>query len=333
MVTYVLGAGASCHAGYPLTDELGNHLCDWVRQNWKDNLFWKGYIEALQQHYGGLANLEVILTELYEHPAGSRAAALTKFCRGQTIGALKVAIPEFFNGVRQNTIVGPDLYKKLAQDHVRKGDAILTFNYDLAAEHALRAEELWQIGDGYGFSLGAGITPASDVKMLKLHGSTNWLGILFNGAMGMSQASSVYGLRPTLFRQSDFKYLGYQNHICDLQWKGTTGGDPALILPTLHKNFFHQTLFGREWQPFWDDVWGQAEQALQASSKVVIIGYSMPAADERARGLLLKHSNSTSDILIFSGSRTGSICEEFRQCGFQTVKSSGKGRFEDFLSS
>ena len=99
MVTYVLGAGASCHRGYPLTAELGNRLHEWVRQNWTDNIPWKGYIEALHTHYGGLANLESVLTELYERQPGSRAAALGETCCGQTIGALKVAIPEFFNSI------------------------------------------------------------------------------------------------------------------------------------------------------------------------------------------------------------------------------------------
>jgi hypothetical protein len=64
----------------------------------------------------------------------------------------------------------------------------------------------------------------------------------------------------------------------------------------------------------------------------VIIDYSMPKADERARELLLKHSNSDAEILVFSGSRTGPICEDFRKNGFQTVNSFGDGYFEDYLN-
>jgi hypothetical protein len=63
----------------------------------------------------------------------------------------------------------------------------------------------------------------------------------------------------------------------------------------------------------------------------VIIGYSMPNADERARELLLRHSNPNAEILVFSGSRTGAICEDFRKIGFQTVNSFGDGYFEDYL--
>jgi hypothetical protein len=336
MVTYVLGAGASYHAGYPVTSELGERLHEWVCQNWTDGIprIRRGDIEMLREHYGALTDLERVLTELDERPAGSRAAALSKMCCGNTLGRLRVAIPEFFNSLRQRALTGPDLYRSLARNQARDGDAILTFNYDLAVERSLRTEGLWEIGDGYGFPLGIGITPTSKVKVLKLHGSTNWVGKLFDGNMGFSQASSVYGSRPTLFCESDFSYLGYSNEVRDPHCKGIswTGGDPALVLPTLHKNFFQQTSFDREWEPFWNHIWGQAAHALHSSEKIVIIGYSMPAADERARELLLEHSNSNAEILGFSGSRTDSICEEFRKRGFQTVKSFGKGRFEDFLS-
>ncbi len=154
MVTYVLGAGASHHAGYPLTTNLGNCLTEWVCQNWTDDFFWKNYIVTLHESYGGLANLEVALTELYEKPAGSRAESLGKFFCGHAIGALGVAIPEFFNSLRRNPVAGLDLYEKLASEQVRNGDTIITLNYDLALERALKKERLWEIGDGYGFSLG-----------------------------------------------------------------------------------------------------------------------------------------------------------------------------------
>ncbi len=331
MIAFVLGAGASLHAGYPLTAHLGNYLHDWARQN--DAFMWRGYLEELFEQYGGLADLERILTELHERPAGSPAAASSKMHCGNTIGGLKVAIPEFFHSVRGNSIPGRDLYRELARSKIHYGDAILTFNYDLACERALRTEGTWEIGDGYGFSLGVGITPPSKTKVLKLHGSTNWLGILFDGNMGFSQASNVYGPRPCLFGERDFTYLGYSKDVRDPLCMGITrtGADPALILPTLHKNFFHQTSFGREWEPFWNYIWEQAQQSLRFAEKIVIIGYSMPEADERARDLLLKHLNPDAEILVFSGSRTGGICEDFRKSGFQTVNSFGSGYFEDYL--
>ena len=97
MVTYVFGAGASLHAGDPLTAHLGNDLQRWARQN---NFVWRGHIDELHELYDGLADLEKILTELNERPADSRAATLTQTHCGSIIGALRVAIQEFFNQVR-----------------------------------------------------------------------------------------------------------------------------------------------------------------------------------------------------------------------------------------
>jgi hypothetical protein len=332
MATFVFGAGASLHAGYPLTVGLGDHLLDWARQN--DAFMWRGYLEELSERYGGLADLERILTELHERPAGSTAAEFSRERCGNTIMGIKVAIPEFFNSVRGNSIPGRDLYGEFARRKIRDGDTTLTFNYDLACERALRTEGAWEIGDGYGFSLGAGITPSAKTRVLKLHGSTNWLGILFDGNMGFSQVSNVYGPRPCLFGERDFTYLGYSKDVSDPLRKGVTrtGADPALILPTLHKNFFHQTSFGLEWEPFWNYIWEQAQQSLRSAERILVIGYSMPEADERARGLLLKQSNPDAEILVFSGSRTESICEDFVRNGFRNVSSFGNGYFEDYLN-
>jgi hypothetical protein len=184
MVTYVFGAGASLYAGYPLTANIGGDLHRWGRQT---DFLRRFEIDQLLDLYGGLTDLEKILTEIYDRPVGSQAATLSQTHCGSLIAALTVAIPEFFDWVRQKPIAGPDSYQELARRKIRSGDAILTFNYDLACERALKAEGLWEIGDGYGFSLGYGITPPSKVKVLKLHGSTNWLGIMFGGNTGFSQ--------------------------------------------------------------------------------------------------------------------------------------------------
>lgn len=335
MNTYVLGAGASYHAGYPLANQLGERLRGWVAQNWTDGplALRRGNIDELYSIYGGLSDVERVLTELDECPANSRAAALGKTACAITLSTLRVAIPEFFNSVQQTQIVGRDLYGSLVQHHIREGDAIVTFNYDLAVERALRIAGLWEIGDGYGFALGDGITPSSKVKVLKLHGSTSWLGLIFGGSLGFSQVSSALGARPVLLRASDFNYLGYSNLVRDPLGVGIsrTGGEPALILPTLHKNFFYQTSFGHEWEPFWNNIWGQAEEALQLSKRIVIIGYSMPEADERARQLLLRRSNPNAEIIVLSESRTNAICEQFRSAGFTHIRTSEGRRFEDFL--
>jgi hypothetical protein len=330
MVTYILGAGASRHAGYPLTCELGGLLRDWAVRTESS---WSGFIQEAFELYGGLENLEEVLTDLHERPKGSRAAKLSKMHCGNMIGAFNVAIPELFHDLRHNTSLARDLYYALAQERIKPEDTVVTFNYDLACERALHRAGLWEVSDGYGFDLGVEWIPSSKVRVLKLHGSTNWLGILFGGNMGFSQASSVYDHRPAVFGKREFAFLGYAEDMRDplTAHITRTGVNPALILPTLHKNFFHQTTFGHEWEPFWDEIWRQAGESLRISKKVVIIGYSMPIADERARNLILKCTNPKAEVLVFSGSASGSICQAFQRCGFKTAVSAGTGYFEDFL--
>lgn len=330
MVKYILGAGASRHAGYPLTNELGGFLRDWAI---KTESPWGGFIQEAFELYGGLENLETVLTDLHERADGSPAATLSRVHCGHMIGAFSVAIPELFHHLRQNTSSARDPYGALARERVQQGDSVVTFNYDMACERALRNAGLWEVSDGYGFDLGLESISRSKVKLLKLHGSTNWMGILFRGTTGFSQASSVYDQRPAIFGNRDFTFLGYDEDIRDPLTTNITrpGANPALILPTPHKNFFHQTTFGREWEPFWDDIWGQAAGALCACETIVVIGYSMPVADERARDLILNRANRNAMVLVFSGSHSDSICRAFRDCGYPNVTSARSGYFEDFL--
>jgi hypothetical protein len=104
-------------------------------------------------------------------------------------------------------------------------------------------------------------------------------------------------------------------------------------MPTLHKRFFVKTTFGREWEPFWEQIWGLAEQALQSSDKIVLIGYSMPTADEAARTVLFNTPNKDATITICSGSRSADIRDELASHGFKRLETFRNGLFEEFLAS
>src|SRR6266446_643800 len=210
MTTYVLGAGASFHAGYPLASNLGEAVRDWIyrTKSVKDDS--RIHIDQLIELYGGVGNTEEILTDLDECLPGSRASTLPTHIRPYLLASFRESIREFFNDLRQRPA---QLYKQLAHERVHPGDVIITFNYDLACERELRQAALWEIGDGYGFSLGLDAFPPSPVKILKLHGSTNWMGLLFGGRTGFAQVSSALGLRPSLFCRPDFDFLGYSNEV------------------------------------------------------------------------------------------------------------------------
>jgi hypothetical protein len=327
MTTYVLGAGASFHAGYPLARDLGNCLYAWVKAKVPSDDFWRGCIEELHEAYGGLGDIESILTELDECPEGSPAEELGS--RGNIRGAIRFLIPAMFKSVREKEAV---LYERLVAEHVQAGDVFLTFNYDLALERELRNRSLWEINDGYGFSLGLE-APRSGVKILKLHGSANWWGPLFGGMTGFFQVgSSVFPERPALMDPSDFSFLQFSGMRDPASPRiGRGGAVPAIVMPTHRKQFFEATSFGHEWEPFWRELWGQAEEVLAASEKLVVIGYSMPQADEAARALLLDHLAKKAQISLWCGQSNKEIAEDFRERGFTVSPMRGAGRFEDFL--
>ena len=189
MRVFVLGAGASIHAGYPLAAALGNCLDTWVNTLPPDHQY-RFRLQQVCDLYGGLGNFETILADLMTAAPGSKAASLG-IDRGYLLSDLKEALRDYFDAVRSAPAL---LYDRLAS-FLKPGDFIITFNYDLGVERALHSAGLWDIKTGYGFSVvdeGA----ASPVEVLKLHGSTNWRALLFEGRTGFfaGNGTSLLGL-------------------------------------------------------------------------------------------------------------------------------------------
>lgn len=105
-----------------------------------------------------------------------------------------------------------------------------------------------------------------------------------------------------------------------------------MIMPALPKTFYFATTFGEEWKEFWDGLWLRAARAIRNADELVIIGYSLPAADERARGLLLDTENKAVRLSIACGNATASLELEFRDHGFTNVHGDSY-TFDDFLKS
>jgi len=330
MTVYVLGAGASAHAGYPLARHLGSALASWVEETTDGH----GYRDTIAQlkAYFTLDNFEAVMTDLVTCRPCLPASKLPADVRPTLLAAIQKAIRDYFNTIRQQTA---SLYDELARKHIRKGDLVITYNYDMAAERSLRSAGLWAITDGYGFRIGDS-TESSAVTILKLHGSTNWRGLLFRGSTtGFRKAHDSLGSRPVLYFRSDLDYLGYgEFNDPDCAHLRTAGTISAMVMPALPKRFYHETSsFGREWEPFWDDLWQRAEAALQKADKLVIIGYRLPDADERARELLLRQAAKNINLTICCGDATASIERQFREQGFSRIGHAPDPTFEGWLAS
>jgi hypothetical protein len=322
MRTFVLGAGASLHVGYPLIKDLGRKLVEFIAHNPgpRNYLFWPDPDEL--KNYGPLGDIEEIVTNLErsEKP-------------GYKLAGLREAVCFFFDSIRANSA---PRYRELAREVIREGNIVITFNYDVSLERELRHAGKWEVGDGYGFKIGIPGMQNSATTLLKLHGSTNWINCLSGGMRGgkFSQGFgwNSMGFRPAVLPQ-EFEFLGYQG-VTDPEYRdGGVDRSGSMILPSRNKRFYVPTSINpRELEDFWSALWEQAANALKNADEIAIIGYSLPQADMEARRLLLEGSNKESLITICCGQDTDRVASEFVQSGFSRVNTDSE-RFEDWLAT
>ncbi|MDR3742284.1 MAG: hypothetical protein P4L40_24975 [Terracidiphilus sp.] len=328
MKVFVLGAGASVHANYPLATALGTGLAGWIEKQPKEHRY-RACLSRIIDAYRTLDDFEAILTDLMMCQPNSVAAGFSSGELPNLRNDLEEAIREYFDSIR---MAPTPLYAQLART-LSPGDVVITFNYDLGVERALAAAQLWDISDGYGFQIGNS-QYLSSVALLKLHGSTNWRALLFGGRTGCFVGGmDSLGSRPALFFRSDCEYLGFPDFVDpNCARLSTAASSTAMIMPALPKRFYFETTYGQEWSSFWDGLWNSAAEAISEADHIVVIGYSLPSADERARELLLGASNKSVPVTICCGDGTRRLEQEFRDHNFSRIDSTAT-RFEDFLAS
>jgi hypothetical protein len=168
---------------------------------------------------------------------------------------------------------GPPCLKhsKLA-DSLERGDAVISFNYDILMDNALRNSNMLT-DSGYLFPLqkvsdnGHWRRPeetTSDVTLLKLHGSMNWLHcincnsylLMRSGKIG-SWDASLPKLCPNCQEPASFERV--------------------IIPPVLTKDYSSQPI---------DYLWRQAGKCVSRARDIVILGYSLPPTDFATEALL-----------------------------------------------
>jgi ribA/ribD-fused uncharacterized protein len=329
---FVLGAGASIHAGYPLASKMGGDLLEFMlNYKFEDDRF-RSSAQNLTDIFGKTPNIEDLISEL-ETKINSLRNAKTDDDRMMRIilvdarSHVQQMLREWFRVVHSSPA---RLYAQFAERIVKSGDTVITFNYDDSLDRELRRSGKWDLSTGYGFPFGKTEIPSA-VPLLKLHGSINWLvslgGGVTNGPIFVGPAGFMGG-RPVI-HTVDAEYLGYEN------FSGNTypGGGSTLnmVLPGRNKQFYFDTSLGVEFKTFWDDLWSQGAHALKAANRLVICGYSMPKADGRARNLLFKHTNVETLVTVLSGADSERIANEFRDAGYENIEVLGRGYFEDLI--
>src|SRR5882724_13504896 len=168
---YVLGAGASFHAGYPLCSQLWSEMVSWVNEGQEENSEFRNALDLVARLNGPVGDVEAMFTDLDLHEGGFKA--LAKFEGDRLRVTVRACLRAYFKSVRST----PSLYAVFA-DRLLTGDAVITFNYDVSLENALAARQRFRVVDGYGFEANWD-EPESPVMILKLHGSMNWIGSIF----------------------------------------------------------------------------------------------------------------------------------------------------------
>ncbi len=322
MTTYVLGAGASAHAGYPLASQLWRRLVSWVISNKTE---FKTTVDTIVSLGGPVADVEAVLTDL-DRGRGA-FASLDTDARAEITGGFRGAVAAYFTHIRE-TGCGASLYAAFAE-LLPRGDVTITFNYDVALEGELVKKHKFGVRDGYGFEV-KWSEEASQSKVLNLHGSVNWIPLVWNGAKGPTVAPTNFGDCPFV-DNNDEALPGYRKRVLAEDFRGgqVGPGSTTLVLPTHEKRYSVSTSEGEEWVKFYDSLFEKAAGALCQADRIVLIGYSMPMADRRARSILLWHMNKSAEIVLCCGSSNSSLAREFENHGFWRVTEGG--RFEDYL--
>lgn len=153
----------------------------------------------------------------------------------------------------------------LPENRTHRTDTVITFNYDLVLDHALRRAG---VAIKYHLPPQYVSVPAANVdggiSLLKLHGSTNW-GVCSKCKKHIVVSVDKASSSAAIFRNTECKECRAKAF------------QPMLVPPSWDKTEYRDLI-----QP----VWKQAVTELQHATRICIIGYSLPESDAYFKYLL-----------------------------------------------
>jgi len=340
MTTYVLGAGASHDAGYPLAKTMASELFGWMKHTMHpSDSYAARYPDTarfFEESFGPIQNVEDLMTDIQglikRYESGTREQRAKRTVVANEYGVLQTAVRAWFAEIQQRAASSSIAYQSFARDIVARGDCVITFNYDVSLERELKLAGKFEVGDGYGFPIET-LPAKSATKVLKLHGSTNWLALLFGGrTSGFFQFEPGRTLesRPVIAK-NELSYLGYSDAI-DPRFAGGGAALPVMIFPARTKEFYFAPNTGIEYVEFWDGLWRRADAALRSSARVVMCGYSLNSIDKRACELLLNAPRKSCDVIVASGSDTAQVVKKYRDAGYGGAVAADEVLFQKWVA-
>ena len=232
MTTYVLGAGASLDAGYPL-------LFEWMKSARhdpdSDAANYPVTANSLEGSFGAVENVEELLTAIQklieEYEQGTREQREKRAVVANQYGVFKNAVRAWFSEIQNGVALKSSTYRDFARNLVVPGDCIITFNYDVSLDRELKRAGKFEMGDGYGFLM-ENLPRESATKVLKLHGSTSWLALLFGetrSGFSIGYPGNTLGSRPVIAK-NELSFLGYAEAV-DPMFANGGPALPVMIFP------------------------------------------------------------------------------------------------------
>jgi hypothetical protein len=328
---FVLGAGASRFAGYPLGVELWRFLRDFplvdeVAKRRADSVrqAMERVLQVIPPKVPDQPNLEELFTLLDLAAMGTEPLAL-KFVdwrelRPKVMGMISEAFLghefDFQQQLLQDATSLAATVLRRWTNFLRDDDTLITFNWDLLHESALWRAGKWHYADGYGFQCGDAPKGACSVtKILKLHGSVNWA------------QTDERDCEPSIEHKATFFPGSADSHEIYFKAAGQSNEGRNLIIPSYLKDVASN--------PLLLGIWNQASEALATAAEIIVIGYQLYPADAPARqlfGTSLLRNKQLSTILLVSPNRGFDHWDEFCFNIGKTRKLVPK-KFEEWVSN
>jgi hypothetical protein len=180
---------------------------------------------------------------------------------------------------------------QFADVELKRGDNVITLNYDSTLERVLLAREKWHPGRGYGFKVefvrSRSDTTALDSKespviVLHLHGAVGWSQKAFTFKDQTEPGLITKCLEEPIWLDSEFlEDLGF-DAVDTWAQAPSPYTDHLLLYPS-----FLKSPGGEPGSHALTGLWKAAAKALRDAEMVFIIGYSLPAADTATAALLV----------------------------------------------
>lgn len=307
---FILGAGFSKMAGMPLATDLTNHLGGKFQEDdLKDAMEWLGYLQQRIEWLGDgkskginieevfdLAQFDIELWKMKQQLCHlGRNYGDTPQQNAEGIEAWLSYMEDDLRDViwKEQKKAKLDQIKKFST-HLNPDDVVLTFNYDTLLEKSLEQQNnKWQ----YGFEQEKG----SGVKILKMHGSINWI-------MVRRDQKDNFGY-PLLFEKTD---INVEDHGA----KASNEIEYNYVLLRVPNDKLSNRIENRDLQlgskqyeiaiaglgrykPLSElvgsgEIWNNAIRALRNCEQIYIIGFSLSPFDTMARlhfgGVMMERS-------------------------------------------